>query len=62
MRGVALVEPLGAETVCHLRVGELRVAARIDDPWVPGPGERLALRAGLDSLHLFDASTGKRRE
>jgi multiple sugar transport system ATP-binding protein len=59
---VELVEPLGAEAVVHLKVGELRVATRLAGPSLPRVGERLALAADAEALHLFDPVSGRRCE
>jgi multiple sugar transport system ATP-binding protein len=57
---VELVEPLGAEAVVYLKVGDLRVATRTSGPRLPATGDALTLTADVGSLHLFDARSGAR--
>jgi ABC-type sugar transport system ATPase subunit len=60
---VELVEPLGKETLVHVRLGgegpassELRCLVRGEE--APGLGSSVALRLRWNRLHLFDAGTG----
>jgi multiple sugar transport system ATP-binding protein len=55
---VELVEPLGAETIVYVRVGDVRVAARAAAGPQPSPGTVVALRADPQRVHLFDAVSG----
>lgn len=52
---VRLVEPLGAETLVHLVVGDRNVVARV--PGLPDfrPGDRVGVTLDRHHLHLFDA-------
>jgi ABC-type sugar transport system ATPase subunit len=58
---VALVEPLGSETLVHLRLetGEM-VVTRVRDAPVPVVDARVGLWVPGERLHRFDATTGAR--
>ena len=55
---VALLEPLGAETLVTLKVGNAEMVARCSAAFRQPPGTALAVHMGPQHLHLFDASTG----
>jgi ABC-type sugar transport system ATPase subunit len=59
--GVALVEPLGSETLVHLRLdtGET-VVTRVRSGPVPAVDARMGLWVPAERLHCFDAVTGAR--
>jgi multiple sugar transport system ATP-binding protein len=56
---VELVEPLGHQQLLHLRIGTLAVTVQGAARERPPLESRVALRADVNSLHLFDAGTGK---
>lgn len=62
LRGtVAVVEPLGAETVVTLDApGEQTLVARLTEGAIPRPGEEVRLRPLAAKLHLFAAEGGER--
>ncbi len=53
---VALTEPLGAETVIHLRVGEQTVTSMVPGLAAYGVGDELRFDLARERLHLFDAA------
>jgi multiple sugar transport system ATP-binding protein len=55
--GVDLTEPLGAETLVHLRVGNDRLVARVGAAATAAEGERVRLRLAPAGVHLFDAAS-----
>jgi multiple sugar transport system ATP-binding protein len=54
---VALVEPLGMETLVHGRVGASEVIARCSPSVCAAPGQPLRLSVAAGSAALFDAKT-----
>jgi multiple sugar transport system ATP-binding protein len=54
---VEAVEPLGAETLVHVTVGNTPVIATAPGRVVPAIGSTLSIRAEPGSLYLFDAKT-----
>ncbi len=56
---VEIVEPLGWETLCHLRLGETRLVARLVGDRAPQRGASVVVRADATRLHFFDG-TGRR--
>ncbi|MDT9001311.1 sn-glycerol-3-phosphate import ATP-binding protein UgpC [Paucibacter sp. APW11] len=60
---VEMIEMLGAERLVHGRIGSAPFTLRID-AGLPPPcvGEQLQLRIKADSLHFFDAASGRRVE
>jgi multiple sugar transport system ATP-binding protein len=56
---VQLLEPLGAETLVTLRLGQREMVARCPASFREAPGHRLTLHAAPEHLHLFDAATGQ---
>jgi multiple sugar transport system ATP-binding protein len=57
---VQVVEPTGAETQVHGRLGDLAVMGAFRERVVTGPGEPLAVTADPALVHLFDRETGTR--
>ncbi|MBL8342869.1 MAG: sn-glycerol-3-phosphate ABC transporter ATP-binding protein UgpC [Rubrivivax sp.] len=55
---VALLEPLGAETLVTLRLGQRELVARCPAWFRQAPGSAVTLYVAGDHLHLFDAATG----
>jgi multiple sugar transport system ATP-binding protein len=55
---VALLEPLGAETLATLRVGATEMVARCPAAFREPPGTRIAVHLNPKHMHLFDAATG----
>jgi ABC-type sugar transport system ATPase subunit len=61
LRGTALtVEPLGADTLVTLLVGDTEIACRLPPRSVRRAGEALTLTLDPTRLHLFDRATGRR--
>ena len=57
-RKVALTEPLGAETLVTLTVGNCELVARCPASFELHPGEPLTVYLSLSHMHLFDAESG----
>ena len=55
---VALTEPLGAETLVTLTVGNCELVARCPASFELRPGEALSVYLSLSHMHLFDADSG----
>jgi multiple sugar transport system ATP-binding protein len=58
MADVVLVEPLGAETLATLRLGEVEMIARLPAGFNERPGSRVQVHWHASDLHLFDADSG----
>jgi len=56
---IALVEPLGAETLLYVDVGGREIIASGPGRGAPAPGSTVTLGAAADTLHLFDAASGR---
>ncbi|HET8729350.1 MAG TPA: sn-glycerol-3-phosphate ABC transporter ATP-binding protein UgpC [Alphaproteobacteria bacterium] len=56
---VGVVEPLGSETLVHLEVGMQTIVAVAPGRHVPAAGDRVRVRAPIESLYLFDAETDR---
>ncbi|MFN3597260.1 MAG: ABC transporter ATP-binding protein [Rubricoccaceae bacterium] len=54
-----VVEPMGNEVVLYAHAGSHAVVARVEPQVLPEAGRPLMLRADLDKLHVFDASSGQ---
>lgn len=54
---VSLVEPLGSETLLYLDVGGHEVIASAPGRVHPQPGEKIALYADAEEIHMFDSNT-----
>ena len=52
---VRVVEPLGAETLVHLDVGEARLVARVRGLKAPRAGDHVGVKIESARLHVFDA-------
>lgn len=57
---VELVEPLGADTIIHVRTGEVSLTARAPGSYRPSPGAEIRLAVEEDYIHVFDAESGER--
>jgi multiple sugar transport system ATP-binding protein len=55
---VLLLEPLGAETLVTLRIGQAEMVARCPAAFRDKPGTRLNVFVRAPQLHLFDAHSG----
>jgi multiple sugar transport system ATP-binding protein len=55
---VGFCEPLGSETVIHLRVESQEVLAMSDPDTFPAPNRRIKLSIEMEKIHLFDPATG----
>jgi multiple sugar transport system ATP-binding protein len=51
--GVDLVEPLGAETLVHMTLGEERLVARVASSRSPQPGDKVGVSFALPRCHVF---------
>ncbi len=58
--GVDLTEPLGAETLLHVTLGEDAIVVRLPMSQGPQPGERVRLRLTGVGTHLFDPESEQR--
>jgi multiple sugar transport system ATP-binding protein len=56
---VALLEPLGAETLATLKIGSSEMIARCHASFRDAPGTRLAVHMNPRHMHLFDAGSGQ---
>jgi multiple sugar transport system ATP-binding protein len=56
---LAFVEPLGSETLLHLRTGAATVVARVPYDFDARVGAHLSLWLDVERCHLFDPTTGK---
>jgi len=56
---VSLLEPLGAETLVTLKVGNAEMIARCSAAFRDPPGSRLSVHMSPAHLHLFDARSGR---
>lgn len=60
VEGVVTVrEPLGHETLIYVDAGGQEIVAKADGRRPPAVGARVALSAAAETLHLFDAGTGR---
>ena len=55
---VSLLEPLGAETLVLLKIGNTEMTARCNAAFRDRPGTRLTVHMNPSHLHLFDATSG----
>ena len=55
---VALLEPLGAETLVTLKIGATEMVARCSASFRESPGSRLNIHLNPRHVHLFDAVSG----
>jgi ABC-type sugar transport system ATPase subunit len=55
---VSLLEPLGAETLATLKIGDAELIARVGAGFREAPGTRVAVHVNPAHLHLFDPQTG----
>jgi len=59
---VELVEPLGAQTLLQVRLGQALVTVSVDGAAAIKPGDRVALSLAPGHLHLFDPASEARVE
>ena len=57
---VKLVEPMGSETQVTMALGDQTIIGVFRERLSAHPGETIHVRPALDSIHLFDATTGQR--
>ena len=55
---MALLEPLGAETLATLKVGNTEMIARCPASFREPPGTRLSVHVNPRHMRLFDAASG----
>ena len=55
---MALLEPLGAETLVTLRIGQAEMVARAPASFKDSPAPRSTSFCSPQHLHLFDATSG----
>jgi multiple sugar transport system ATP-binding protein len=55
---VVLMEPLGAETLLTVQLGQAEWIARVGAGFAGAPGSHLTLHVAPEHLHLFDANSG----
>ena len=56
---VEVVEPMGMETLVHFRMADTAAVARVTPDAPAHPGEKLALHADMNNMHLIDPESGK---
>ncbi|CAN5623779.1 sn-glycerol-3-phosphate ABC transporter ATP-binding protein UgpC [soil metagenome] len=56
---VEVVEPMGSETLLHVRIGEVLVTAKFDADLDVTPGQTVQLAANLNHMHLIDKESGR---
>jgi multiple sugar transport system ATP-binding protein len=54
-----VIEPMGMETLVHLRVDGAEVSARLDPACPVAVGEPITLAADMDQMHVIDPATDK---
>ncbi len=60
VRGVVdVVEPLGSETILHVKVGEDMITAKVDPKTKAQEGQEIDLVFDMDVMHAFDPETEK---
>jgi multiple sugar transport system ATP-binding protein len=57
---IEVVEPMGAETECLVKVHEQPLVVMTHGRITAGPGDRIFLRPSAQNSHLFDAAGGQR--
>jgi multiple sugar transport system ATP-binding protein len=57
---ISVVEPTGSETQVFAKLGDQQLVGVFRERITAQPGDRLSLSPNLDSVHLFDAETGRR--
>ena len=57
---VTVVEPMGSETQLFAKMGEQKIVGLFRDRLTAKPGDQLSIIPNVNSVHLFDAETGKR--
>jgi multiple sugar transport system ATP-binding protein len=54
-----VVEPMGAETLVHLRIGDTQVCARCTPETAAAPGAPLTLWADMNQMHVMEPASGR---
>ncbi|WCT73081.1 ABC transporter ATP-binding protein [Sphingomonas naphthae] len=57
---IALIEPMGADTLVWLKLGEQMISVRVPSDRAPSPGDRLAITFDAARASVFAADTGLR--
>ena len=57
---VTVVEPTGPEILVFSKIGGTETCAEFKERHQFSPGQEIRLTPRMDSIHLFDAGTGKR--
>jgi len=55
---VEVVEPLGSETLLHLRVGIQALVVKAGPDYKPSIGERINISFEMNKAHVFNTETG----
>lgn len=55
---VEVVEPLGAETLLHVRLDGLSLVVKAGPDYQPATGQEITLRFDMSKAHVFDHETG----
>ena len=56
---LSLLEPLGAETLITVRLGDAEMVARVSAAFAQAPGSALQVHCNPKHLHLFDRQSGQ---
>ncbi len=56
---VDVVEPLGSETILHVKAGEDMLTAKVDPKTKAIEGQKIDLVFDMDAMHIFDKETEK---
>ena len=56
---IDLIEPLGSETIVHLRIGGISLRVKVPHRVSYGVGDEVNILFDLDAIHIFDRSSGK---
>ena len=56
---LSLLEPLGAETLITVQLGNCEMMARVSAAFQAAPGSTLTVHLNPNHLHLFDNKTGQ---
>ncbi len=56
---VDVVEPLGSETILHVKIGEDMITAKVDPKTRAQEGQKIDLVFDMEAMHVFDPETEK---
>jgi len=56
---VDVVEPLGSETILHVKVGEDMITAKVDPKTQAKEGQKIDLVFDMEAMHIFDPESEK---